>query len=183
MAYHIFTEEKIMAENVVALPSDNRHSLQRPRAFDAILYGGLAVGVLDGMAAVITTILRGGSPFRMFQGIASGLIGRASFEGGWATALLGVSLHFLIAFIWAAIYYGAGLKLPALIKRALICGPIYGVVVYFAMQIIVLPLSAIRKPPLSFAAPVQSIIVHILCVGLPIALLARWSAKSVGSRQ
>jgi hypothetical protein len=172
-----------MAENVVALSNDEPHSLQRPHAFNAILYGGLAVGVLDGLAAVNLTILRGGSPIRMFQVIASGLIGRASLEGGWATVLLGVSLHFLIAFIWAAIYYGASLKLPALIRRALICGPIYGVVVYFAMQIIVLPLSAIRKPPFSFAAPVQSIIVHILFVGLPIALLARWSAESAGSRQ
>jgi hypothetical protein len=166
-----------MTENVVALPSDKPHSPQHPRAFNAILYGGLAVGVLDGLAAVIITILRGGSPARMFQAIASGLIGRASFEGEWTTVLLGVSLHFLIAFIWAAIYYGASLKLPALIRRALICGPIYGVVVYFAMQIIVLPLSAIRKPPFSFAAPLQGIIVHILCVGLPIALLARRSAK------
>jgi hypothetical protein len=167
-----------MTENVFTLSRDNSHSFQRPSAFNAILYGGLAVGVLDGLAAVILTILRAGSPARMFQGIASGLIGRASLQGGWETVLLGVSLHFLIAFIWATIYYGASLKLPALIQRALIWGPIYGVAVYFAMQIIVLPLSAIRKPPLSFAAPLQGIIVHILCVGLPIALLVRRSAKT-----
>ena len=117
----------------------------------------------------------------MFQYIASGLIGSASLQGGSATVLLGVSLHFLIAFIWATIYYGASLILPALIRRAWICGPIYGVVVYFAMQNIVLPLSAIRKPPLSFAAPLQmlqGIIVHIICVGLPIALTARRAARS-----
>jgi|SRR5215470_5005938 len=169
-----------MTENVMSLPSDKPHSLQRPRALEAILYGGLAVGVLDGLAAVIITILRGGSPARMFQGIASGLIGRASLQGGWATVLLGASLHFLIAFIWTTIFCGASLKLPTLTQRALIWGPIYGVVVYFAMQIIVLPLSAIRKPPFSFAPPLQTlqgIIVHILCVGLPIALLARRSAK------
>jgi hypothetical protein len=167
-----------MTENVATLPGDKSPSLKRPRAFNSILYGGLAVGVLDGLAAVILTILRGGSPSRMFQGIASGLIGRTSLEGGWSTALLGASLHFLIAFIWATIYYGASLKLPALIRRTLICGPIYGVFVYFAMQIIVLPLSAIRKPPFLFTAPVQGIIVHILCVGLPIALAARQSATS-----
>ena len=116
----------------------------------------------------------------MFQSIASGLIGRASLEGGWATVLLGVSLHFLIAFIWAAIYYGASLKLQALARRALLCGSIYGVVVYFAMQTIVLPLSAIRKPPFLFGTPSQmlrQIIVHIICVGLPIALMARRVAE------
>lgn len=169
-----------MTDNAFSLTSDKSHIFQRPRAFYAILYGGLAVGVLDGMAAVILTVLYGRSPSRMFQYIASGLIGGASFEGGLATVLLGVSLHFLIAFIWTTIYYGASLRLRALIRRALLCGTIYGVVVYFAMQIIVLPLSAIRKDPFSFAAPrqmLQGIIVHILCVGLPIALLARRSAE------
>jgi len=169
-----------MAENAFALSSDKSHSLKRPRAFNAILYGGLAVGVLDGLAAVILTVYFGRSVSGMFQYIASGLIGRASYEGGWATVLLGVALHFLIAFIWATIYYGASVVLPALIRRALVIGPIYGVVVYFAMQIIVLPLSAIGKPPFSFGtgpAMLRGIIVHILCVGLPIALLARRAAE------
>ena len=166
-----------MTENVFALTGDKSHEIERPRAFNAIFYGGLAVGILDGLAAVILTIQRGGVVSRMFQGIASGLIGRGSLQGGFATALLGVSLHFLIAFIWASIYYGVSLKLPALIRRALIFGPIYGVFVYFAMQIIVLPLSAIRKAPFSFAAPLQGIIIHIICVGLPIALAASRSAK------
>lgn len=169
-----------MIDNVFALFSDKSGSLQRPRAFNAILYGGLAVGVLDGLAAVTLTILYGRNPSRMFQYIASGLIGSASFQGGRATVLLGMSLHFLISFIWATIYYGASLRLPALIRRALIFGPLYGVVVYFAMQIIVLPLSAIRKPPFSFPASLQilqGIIVHILCVGLPIALSVRRSAR------
>jgi hypothetical protein len=166
-----------MTENVFTFPADNPHTPQRPRAFDAILYGGMAVGVLDGLAAVILTLINGRSPSRMFQGIAKGLIGDASINGGWATMLLGVSLHFLIAFIWATIYYGASVSLPTLIRRPTIWGPIYGVVVYFAMQIIVLPLSAIRKPPFSFAAPLQGIIVHIVCVGLPIALFAWRSAE------
>jgi hypothetical protein len=181
-----FREINIMTENVFTLPSDNSHK--------AILYGGLAVGVLDGMAAVILTLINGRNPGRMFQGIASGLIGRASLEGGWATVLLGVSLHVLIAFIWATIYYGASLRLPTLIRRPAIWGPIYGVVVYFAMQIIVLPLSAIRMypeggppegvrlSPFLFAGNLQGmlrqIIVHIICVGLPIAFFAWRSAKS-----
>lgn len=169
-----------MTENALASSSDKTHFPRRSRVFDAILYGGLAVGVLDGLAAVITTLLYSRSPSRMFQGIASGLIGRAALDGGWTTALLGAALHFLIAFIWAAIYNAASLKLPSLIRRAAEWGAIYGVVVYFAMQIIVLPLSAIRKAPFTFAAPrqlAQGLIIHIICVGLPIALLARKFAE------
>jgi len=169
-----------MTENALASSGNKAYFLQRPRAFNAIFYGGMAVGILDGMAAVILSILFGRGPKTMFQGIASGLLGRASYEGGMPTAVLGASLHLLIAFIWAAIYYGASLKLPALVRRALICGPIYGVVVYFAMQMIVLPLSAIHKDPFSFGTLSQmlrQIIVHIICVGLPIALLARRSVE------
>src|SRR5499426_4625272 len=105
-----------MTENAFTLPADKTQLFKRPRAFNAILYGGLAVGVLDGLAAVILTVYFGRSVSGMFQYIASGLIGRASYEGGWATVLLGVALHFLIAFIWATIYYGASVMIPALIR-------------------------------------------------------------------
>jgi hypothetical protein len=51
-------------------------SLKRPRAFETILYGGMTVGILDGLAAVISAGLRSGlGPIRVFQYIASGLLG------------------------------------------------------------------------------------------------------------
>ena len=37
----------------------------------AILYGTLAVGVLDGLAAIVTFGLRGTPPPRIFQGVAA----------------------------------------------------------------------------------------------------------------
>jgi hypothetical protein len=170
-----------MAENALASSGDKARFVQRPRFLDGMLFGGLAVGALDGSAAVITTLLYGNSPARMFQTIARGLLGPASYNGGWATVLLGVALHVLIAFIWAAIYNGASLKFPALIRRAALCGPIYGVFVYFAMQMIVLPLSAIRSAPFAFAGNLKGmsigIITHIICVGTPIALMARRAAR------
>src|SRR5262249_60999194 len=107
-----------MTENAFTLPVDKPHSLQRPRAFNAILYGGLAVGVLDGLAAVILTLLHGRSPSRMFQGIARGLIGDASLNGGLATVLLGMSLHFFMAFVWATIYFGARVHIAMCVRRS-----------------------------------------------------------------
>ena len=65
----------------------------------AILFGTLAVGVLDLADALIFFGLRGARPIRIFQSIAAGLLGRASFSGGVPTALLGVILHFFIAFL------------------------------------------------------------------------------------
>jgi hypothetical protein len=111
---------------------------------------------------------------RVFQYVAGGLVGPASFEGGRATFLLGVAIHCLVAFSAAAVYYLASLKLPPLIRRAAWCGPLYGVAVYFFMGRVVVPLSAARVLPFS---PAQ-LVIHILCVGLPVALIARRSARA-----
>lgn len=87
----------------------------RPQLFDTIVLGGLAVGVLDGLAATMNAGLRGTSPVRVFQYISSGLLGPASFNRGFTTFLLGVLLHFLIAFTVAAVYYRLSLSFPVLI--------------------------------------------------------------------
>lgn len=157
---------------------DGASLLGRPRAFEAIVYGGLVVGVLDGLAATTQFGLRGGTPIRLFQYVASGLLGAASYNGGWATFLLGVLIHFFIAFVAAAVYYRLSLSFPVLIRRAVLCGIIYGVAVYFFMSRIVVPLSATRKLPFSFTQMLIGLLIHILFIGLPIALLARRSARA-----
>ena len=154
---------------------DLRPAARRPRASHTIIYGGLIVGVLDFLDATIFNSVLGVSPTRVWQFVASGLLGRDAFNGGMKTALLGVLLHFLISFILAAIYYGASLYLPTLLRRAVLWGLLYGIAVYFVMNYIVLPLSA--APPLRFslASFLNGIIGHALLVGLPLALIARRS--------
>ena len=133
-------------------------SRARPRAFDTILYGGLIVGVLDGLYAVVASGLRGVSPTRVFQYISSALLGRAAFDGGFKIALLGGLLHFLIAFLIAAVYYVASLAFPTLIRRAVLWGLLYGAAVYFVMNYFVLPLSAAPRVPFIFAGFVIGVI-------------------------
>jgi hypothetical protein len=170
-----------MMEKALAHSGNVASSLNRPRAFDTILYGGLAVGVLDALDALIFFGLRNGtSPIRIFQHIASGLLGRAAFDGGLATAMMGLWLHFLIAFIIAAVYYRASLSFPILVRKAVIWGLSYGVAVYFVMNYVVVPLSAAPKGRFSFAPFLNGVIGHALLVGLPVALFARRSAR--GSR-
>jgi hypothetical protein len=67
---------------------------------------------------------------RMPQGIASGLLGRSSFQGGAATWILGLALHFLIALAMASVYFAASRKLPFLKEYPLICGLFYGMALY-----------------------------------------------------
>lgn len=138
-----------------------------------VVVGGAVAGVLDILAAFTLSAARGGSPVRVLQGIASGLLGSSAFQGGAATAFLGVTLHFFIAFVAAAVYYGASRVLPILVRRPVVSGLAYGVVVYAVMNLVVLPLSRVnfRTPPSSIVATLVAI--HMLCVGLPIALAVR----------
>jgi hypothetical protein len=159
--------------------SDDVSFLERPRAFDTILYGGLVVGILDGLFALIFYgLILGSKPIRIFQSVAAGLLGPASFEGGVRTFGLGVLLHFIVATCIAAVYYLASLKLPVLIRHAVVCGLIYGMIAYMVMNYVVIPLSAIGSRPFSLRLFLPAFIGHAFLVGLPVALLARRSAKA-----
>jgi uncharacterized membrane protein YagU involved in acid resistance len=142
--------------------------------FKTILLAGLVAGVLDLTAAVVTTLLRGRPPTRMLQSIASGLLGLDSYNGGLKTAALGVVLHFIIATGAAAVFYAASRKLTFLVRQAIVSGLLYGIAVYFFMQLVVLPLSAF---PHRVTFPLSGVLiglgVHMLCVGLPISLIVR----------
>jgi len=60
------------------------------------------------------------------QSIASGLLGPQAYEGGVATAILGVVLHFVIAIGAAAVFYLLSRKLPFLTQKPILWGPLYG---------------------------------------------------------
>ena len=160
--------------------SDAVNVERRPGAFETIVYGGLAVGVLDFLDATLFFRLYSGAAFqRIWQGVAAGVLGgEAARAGGWNTALLGIFLHFVIAFGVAAVYYIASRAFPFLIKYPVFSGLAYGVVVNFAMQYAVIPLSAIgRSGPVRLWPFVNGVVGHALLVGLPVALIAAWSAK------
>lgn len=95
--------------------SSSHAPVGRPRAFDAIVYGGLVAGVLDFLAASINAYLRGTSPVQVWQYVASGLLGPASFNRGYGSVLLGVLCHFVIAFGAVTVFFFASLRFPILI--------------------------------------------------------------------
>jgi uncharacterized membrane protein YagU involved in acid resistance len=167
----------------MAIASYSAIASARPKAFDTILIGGLIAGVLDGLDAVL--FYRWSfqvPPDLLFQNIASGLIGRQSFHLGWYTVVLGVGCHFMIALGAAAVFYAGSLALPALFRKPFLFGPAFGIAVYIVMHTVVLPLSAVAKRtvPVTHLELADQLFSHMFFVGLPIALMARKSAR--GSR-
>ena len=168
-----------MSDKAFTHSVDDASGTGRPRALDTILYGGLVIGLLDGLfALVFYGLILGVNPMRIFQSVASGLLGRASFEGGTQTFLLGVLLHFIVATCIAAVYYAASLVLPVLIRHAVVSGLIYGMIAYLVMNYVVIPLSAASPGRFSWRTFLPAFIAHAFLVGLPVALLARHSAKA-----
>ena len=142
-----------------------------PRPLAAILVGGLIVGAVDLLFAIL--VYSPQKPIRIPQTIASGVLGMKSYSGGGQTAALGVVLHFLIALGAATVYYIASRRFQILIDRAVLFGLIYGALVYLFMHLVVLPLSAAPKGHMELIYQASEFVEHWFCVGLPIALSVR----------
>jgi hypothetical protein len=148
----------------------------------AVVLGGLTVGALDILDAFVFFGLRSGAtPQRILQSIASGLIGRqAATQGGLQTAVLGAVLHFFIATMIALVYLLASRRWRVLTAKPIVCGILYGLVVYAVMNYVVVPLSAIGGGVRIAATPVliNGLLIHAFGVGLPSALFARAAARA-----
>lgn len=164
---------------------DDFAGIGRPKAFETILFGGLAIGILDFLDASIFFPLYYGIGFLdVWHGPASALIGReASRAGGVPTALLGIVLHFCVAFSIATTYFLIARYLVR-VKHFIIIGLLYGVTANLVMQHIVIPLSAIgpRTTVEPFGSVLNSFIGHAFLVGLPVATIAAWSARRNAKR-
>src|SRR5690606_7283703 len=142
----------------------------------------LVAGALDILAAIVFWAFRDVAPLSILQSVASGLLGNAAYEGGWLTGVLGLSLHFAIMFVIAALYVAAVPVLPRLASHWLVTGAVFGVVVYFVMNAVVLPLSAFPQPfVLSAERVLPPLLIQVACVGWPIAFLARPRAAGAGA--
>ena len=145
-----------------------------------VLAGGLVAGTFDIVYACAFWALKLDVPAqRILQSVAAGLLGKASFAGGTGTAALGLALHYLIALSMSGVYYLVARRWPLLWQRPLLCGAIYGLLLYGIMNYVVLPLSAAgpgSRDPLWITL---SIVVHVLLIGIPIAIFVRRALQAM----
>jgi len=141
-------------------------------AFRAIFPGGLVVGVLDISSAFIIWWQRGIGWRRGLQGLAVGLLGEDAYNGGLVTALLGLIIHFFIAFVVVSVFYVASRKIGFLANHAVMSGVLYGIAVYIVMYWFVLP---IVFPTFRHRLwnELLAIAIHISLIGVPCALIVR----------
>jgi len=146
--------------------------MKKSEAFRAILTAGLVVGVLDISSAFVIWWQRGVGARRGLQGIAAGLLGAKSFDGGLVTAGLGLGLHFFVALMVVSIFYLASRKIEFLITHPVVSGVLYGIGVYIVMYWFVLPM-AFPTFRHRMGNELLAIAIHISLIGLPCALIVR----------
>jgi uncharacterized membrane protein YagU involved in acid resistance len=139
-------------------------------AVSAIFLGGIIAATIDIGAA---SLISGRSPAFIMQAIAGGLLGKATFSGGAATVILGAALQEVMGVLIAAIYVVLSKTVAGLLRRWVTSGLVYGVIVFFVMNYVVVPLSAWKLPPhftpLKFAENMAA----MLLFGLIVAFFSR----------
>jgi uncharacterized membrane protein YagU involved in acid resistance len=155
------------------MPMDSRSAWIR-RYARPVLTGGLIAGTIDIGAACLISKL---APIIILQAIASGVLGKASFRMGVPAATLGLVLQWAMSLLIAAIFAFGSSRLPIVRRSWIASGVAYGVVVFFVMNFVVVPLSAAGFSS-KFSTPkfIENMVAMIV-FGLIIAFFCRNSAS------
>jgi hypothetical protein len=159
-----------MAVGVQQLFQQETHMrLARWEIVRAALLGGVVAGTIDVGAACI---ISGRSVPFILHVIAGGLLAGRSFSGGVPTAILGLVLQELMGILIAGTFVVAAQFLPILNRRWITWGLIYGVVIFFVMNYVVVPLSAWHRTPNFSVQQFAANLAAMLLFGLIVAFFS-----------
>jgi len=151
-------------KTLISLP--NWIKTQTP--LQTIFWSGLMAGILDAMAGVIVYYLYFHfNPFQVLESISSGIFGAKAINGSFIYVLIGLVLHFIIAFTAASILFLLFLKTDIYKFNPIILGLGYGLIIWLFMNLLVLPLSNYPKSPFDLGLASIGIAWHMILVGVP----------------
>jgi hypothetical protein len=141
---------------------------------------GLVTGVADGLfSSVLSVVFYHSTVRRLFQGVAATLLGNKAFDGGTPTAVVGVLMHFGVAFGWSAVFLFLVMR-SAWIQSLLSSrygvvkvASLYGPFIWLVMSLAVIPLLVHRPPAIGIRWWIQ-LVGHIPFVGIPIVACASY---------
>ncbi|HZZ40376.1 MAG TPA: hypothetical protein VFE06_14670 [Acidobacteriaceae bacterium] len=157
--------------------------MARGNTVGAVVRIRLIAGTLDISENLIFNAFRHVTPEQIFQYIASGLTGPWAFRAGMVSVVLGVAIHYTIALAWTALYFIAAGRWRVLVRRPVVCGLVYGALVYVAMNFVVLPLTRVphARVAMSVASRVSGVLALLFCIGVTVAVLTAKGQRTAGS--
>jgi hypothetical protein len=138
-----------------------------------LLRAGLATGVIDGLWACVLTWIYGSTFERLWQGVASTVVGADAIGGGAGPTALGLAIHFGVAFGWSAVFLALYLAIPKLRALTSSLGGIvavavvYGPLIWVVMSLLVIPALVGHPPNVTYRWWIQ-LAGHAVFVGPPI---------------
>ncbi|PSL44847.1 hypothetical protein CLV51_105220 [Chitinophaga niastensis] len=149
--------------------------LPRRSFIPTVILTGLLVGTLDIISACTHFMIATGdkSFTKVLVFVASGFFGKTAFSAGPAMAWWGLLFHYIIAFSFTLLFFLVYPKAPALRKYPVVTGLVYGLLVWCAMEFLVLPMSNIPPRHYRIANTVIGISILMVMIGLPLSLVAR----------
>ena len=161
---------------------------ERPKSLgSAVLITWLVTAAWDFLCASALSVFAYGSTFsRLWQGVASVVLGKAALEMGALGVAAGLGLHLLVAFTWSALFVFAAARWRAL-QQALAkpaggfaVAAVYGPIIWLVMSLAVIPLATGRPPTFGFRWWVQ-IFAHVPFVTIPLVFTARRALGLAGN--
>ncbi|MEO5603610.1 MAG: hypothetical protein ABIR06_22005 [Cyclobacteriaceae bacterium] len=148
------------------LPSITKQSVK------TILVTACFIGAADGLAAILLTYsLYNRPPIIVFQYIASALLGRASFSGGFLSGLIGLIAHFFIALLWTILFFNLHPTFSFFVRNKIIKSIIYGIIIWTIMNLLVLPLSRIPSVNIDLYQALIGMAILIIAAGIPLSFI------------
>ena len=143
------------------------------------LRAGLLTALIDGtFSSVLSVFFYHSTVARLFQGVASTLLGPSALEGGTRTALIGVLMHIGVAFGWSAVFIFLLMRsgwIRGVLRSpygAIKVAAVYGPCIWLVMSLLVIPTLLHRPPSITIRWWVQ-LVGHFPFVGIPIVTSAR----------
>jgi len=146
-----------------------------------LVRAGLTTAVSDGLfSSVLSVAFYHSTVTRLFQGVASTLLGPAALTGGAGTAAVGILMHIGVAFGWSAVFIYFVMRSTWV--RAVVASrygtfkvaAVYGPAIWLVMSLVVIPLLLHRPPRISARWWVQ-LVGHFPFVGIPIVA---WGSRA-----
>ena len=144
----------------------------------------LLTAIVDGLfACFLSGVVYRTGITRLWQGVASVLLGPEALTGGTRTALIGVLMHFGVAFTWSAVFlilvmrWGRVRQVLASPWGVLKVAAVYGPFIWLMMSLVVIPAFTGRLPTLTSRWWVN-FFGHIPFVAVPMLwAIARWPSR------
>jgi hypothetical protein len=137
-----------------------------------IIVATAVAGTLDLLSAFVFSGMVGTGPVTVLQFVASGPFGDIALQSS-TFAMPGAFVHYAIMACMVAAYMILAPKVPALFTRPIVAGILYGLLLWGIMYWIVRPMRWPAMPlPHTLKGIAQQLFSHIVCVGIPIALIA-----------